>query len=171
MQPRQQLSGVRRAKGLHPPAVDPAADLTGQYHRDPATSTITGPQTPDPAQAPHPAQDPRSKILAGSKTTSQATTGTPGLEANRSVRLKSVVAGWVLRAGPSGVVGALDVPLGHLALDDPGCGPQPTCWAETVGQSTKCGVPDVVAGLGVVRGEKRPGGRRTGGRCAGRRRS
>jgi hypothetical protein len=69
------------------------------------------------------------------------------------------------------MVAAFDVPLGHLALDDPGCRAQSAGRVEPVDEPADGVLPEPVAGGVVLRGEKRPGGRWTGVRCAGRRRS
>jgi hypothetical protein len=60
-------------------------------------------------------------------------------------------------------VGAFDVPLGHLALDDAWRCAQASCGVEASDQPAQEGQPDVVGGVGVVRGEKRPGAPRTDG--------
>ena len=41
-----------------------------------------------------------------------------------------LVDGWVLGSGPGGVVGAFDVPFGHLSFDDAGLGAQAAGWVE-----------------------------------------
>ena len=71
------------------------------------------------------------------------------------------VAGLLLGLWPPGVVGAFDVPLGHLAFDDAWCCASASGGVEACDQSAQEGQPVPLGGR-AVRGEKRPG-RRTGG--------
>ena len=69
------------------------------------------------------------------------------------------VLGWVLGSRPAGVVGALDVPLGHLALDDAW-----RCATAAGGVDSSQEAPEEPQPAGavaavLVRGEKRPVGR------------
>jgi hypothetical protein len=71
-----------------------------------------------------------------------------------------LVLGRVLGARPAGVMGALDVPLGHLALDDAW-----RCAAAAGGVDSSQETPEELQPAGavaavLVRGEKRPVGRR-----------
>jgi hypothetical protein len=72
------------------------------------------------------------------------------------------VAGLLLGLWPPGVVGAFDVPLGHLAFDDAWRRPPSSCRVEAGDQSAQEGQPETIFGA-VSRGEKRPGAPRTGG--------
>src|SRR5674476_326549 len=69
------------------------------------------------------------------------------------------VAGLLLGLRPVVVVGAFDVPLGHLALDDPWRGAQAPGRVEASDQPAQEGQPESLGG-DVVRGERRPGGPR-----------
>jgi len=73
------------------------------------------------------------------------------------------VAGLLLGLWPPGVVGAFDVPLGHLAFDDAWRRPPSSCRVEAGDQSAQEGQPESTTCVVVVRGEKRPGAPRTGG--------
>lgn len=69
----------------------------------------------------------------------------------------------MLGSWPRRVVGAFDVPLGVLAFDEAGVRAAASAGVESAQQSTQEGHPAAVAGVGVVRGKSRPGGRWTGG--------
>ncbi len=69
------------------------------------------------------------------------------------------------------MVAAFDVPLGHLALDDPGRSAQSPLRVQPVHEPADRVLPQPLAGTAVVRGGKRPEGRWTGARSATRRRS
>ncbi len=72
-----------------------------------------------------------------------------------------LVDGWVLGSGPGGVVGAFDVPFGHLSFDDAGLGAQAAGWVEPGEQAVEEQQPGGAVAASVVRGKKRrPGGRR-----------
>lgn len=60
---------------------------------------------------------------------------------------------------PAGVVGAFDVPLGHLAFDDAGGGPRASGGVEPAEQPLEEVKPAGAVAAVWVRGEKRPGGR------------
>ena len=55
--------------------------------------------------------------------------------------------------GPVGVVGAFDVPFGHLAFDDAGCGADPSGGVESAEQPGQETLPEAVVGVGVLRGK------------------
>jgi hypothetical protein len=76
------------------------------------------------------------------------------------------VVGRVVWLGPGRVVGAFDVPLGHLALDDSGGGACSSGWVEPVEETVQESEPPravTVVGVAAVRGERRPAGRWSGG--------
>ena len=87
----------------------------------------------------------------------------PGYSQYCSVRNYWPVDGVLLGLRPWGVVGAFDVPLDVLALDDPGVGACTSWRVEPGDEAVQEGQPGAVAGVRVVRGESRPGGRWTGG--------
>src|ERR1035437_10695347 len=64
---------------------------------------------------------------------------------------------------PTGVVGAFDVPFGHLAFDDSGCCASAPDRVEACDQAAQEGQPLSTTCVVVVRGEKRSGAPRTGG--------
>lgn len=70
---------------------------------------------------------------------------------------------WALGLGPVSVSCAFDVPFGHFAFDHPRCGSSAPGGVESVEQSAQEGPPVLIGGLGVLRGEMRPAGRRIGG--------
>ena len=51
------------------------------------------------------------------------------------------------------MVGAFDVPFGHLAFDDAGCGADPSGGVESAEQPGQETLPEAVVGVGVLRGE------------------
>jgi len=59
------------------------------------------------------------------------------------------------------VVGAFDVPFGHFAFDDAWCRPCPPAGVEAPQHPCEKGVPAVIVVFLLVRGETRPGGRRS----------
>lgn len=69
----------------------------------------------------------------------------------------------MLWSGPVGVVGAFDLPSGHFAFDDAGRRVQAPGWVEAAEQQVQEPLPQALVGVRVVMGEKRPGGRGTGG--------
>jgi len=69
----------------------------------------------------------------------------------------------VLGLRPCCVVGAFDVPLGHLAFDDPGRGSCASGGVEPAKQALEEVQPAGTVAAVPVRGEKRPGGRWSGG--------
>ena len=70
-----------------------------------------------------------------------------------------MVFGWVLGLGPGGVVSALDVPSGHLALDDSWCGALPSGGVEASEETLEEEQPAGAVAVVGVGGERRPGGR------------
>ena len=60
-------------------------------------------------------------------------------------------------------MGAFDLPSNDLAFDDARCGAGASGRVESGQQTVQERAPVVVGGVGVLRGEKRPGGPRTGG--------
>ena len=70
-----------------------------------------------------------------------------------------MVGGVFCGAGPVRVVGSFDVPLDVLAFDDSGVGAGTSGGVESAEQPAQEGQPAAVAGVRVVRGESRPGGR------------
>lgn len=74
------------------------------------------------------------------------------------VRL-DVVVGWVLRLRPGCVVGALDLPFGHLAFDDARCRAMASGGVDPTDESLEEVQPTRAVAAMLVRGEKRPGGR------------
>ena len=73
---------------------------------------------------------------------------------------------WPGGLGPSGVTCALDVPLRHLALDDVGIRASATSRVESSEQLDDRLAPGDLGRRAVLRGKKRPVGRRIGERCA-----
>lgn len=78
------------------------------------------------------------------------------------------VDGWPGGLGPCPVVGPFDVPLGHLALDEPWVRAEPATWVEALEEQSDGMTPSVISGM---RGENRAPLGWSGARCAGRRRS
>ena len=60
---------------------------------------------------------------------------------------------------PGGVVGAFDVPLGHLAFDDARCRPLASGGVESAEETLEEEQPSGAVAAVLVRGKKRPGGR------------
>ena len=79
--------------------------------------------------------------------------------------------GGVLGLWPVSMRGAFDVPFGHFAFDDPWCGSAASVGVESIEDSADECLPVPVRCARVVRGKKRPAGRRTGARCAVRQRN
>src|SRR5665647_423774 len=69
----------------------------------------------------------------------------------------------VVWRGPGRVVGAFDVPLGHLAFDDSGGCACASGGVEPTEEAAQEPEPAGVVGVVPVRGERRPGGRWSGG--------
>ena len=80
-----------------------------------------------------------------------------------SLSLSDEVVRWVLRLGPGRVVGAFDVPLGHLAFDDAWCRALTSGGVEPADESLEEEQPAGAVAAVLVRGEKHPGGRGSGG--------
>ena len=77
------------------------------------------------------------------------------------------VGGWVVGLGPVGVVGAFDVPFGHLAFDDAWCGSGSAGGVESVEQSAEDDAASDVRRRRGRQGGKSPGGRRMAGDAQG----
>ena len=113
-----------------------------------------------------PDRSPRARNAASAALRAAATRPSPN-----TVQLGGLdgVVRRVVWLGPGRVVGAFDVPLGHLALDDSGgcaCtsgGVEPT--EEAAQEPEPAGAVAAVGVVGVVlvRGERRPAGRWSGG--------
>jgi hypothetical protein len=65
----------------------------------------------------------------------------------------------MLGLGPCCVVGAFDVPFGHLALDDAWRGAAAPGGVEATEEAPEEGQPAGTVAVVLVRGESRPGGR------------
>ena len=69
------------------------------------------------------------------------------------------VVRWMPGLWPVGVVGAFDVPLGHLAFDHTRCRPRASGGVESSEQSAQEDEPAGAVACVLVRGKNRPGGR------------
>ncbi len=70
-----------------------------------------------------------------------------------------MVVGRMLGLRPGSVVGAFDVPLGHLAFDDSGCRACASVGVEPAEETAEEVQPAGAVTSVLVRGEKRPVGR------------